>query len=294
MVHIYHKEETAENDAIRHGSNRQTQFDRVNKNNGAIYPKGFDLLIIDNEKADVTNVSATGQFDSIEIINPQNFGHEINRVFNKVGNDRYVIIVKGGTVFLESFVNDLKRFVLNPGTLLQLDIESLIGTLYKEETEITDAILLNNMSFSLKRAGFDRIALCNSIGDIIKLYPQNKRLIFDIDLYKESKRINKTNFVKGRRYVIYGAGKYGEMAFDQIKEIGAEAVCFIDSDTDKHGNTKYDLDVLAPEEIISKRSEWDQVVIAAIAYRDIRDKLYKLGLTYEDILAPVYVVGNGI
>ena len=88
---------------------------------------------------------------------------------------------------------------------------------------------------------------------------------------------------KGKTYAIYGAGVNSYKILNVVNAIGASVRYISDSDETKWGRTWNDIEVISSDELVKKRSEYEQIIIGSFGYyKEIAKALEKKGLV-EDV-----------
>ncbi len=321
-VHLYTKEELPE-DARE---NRKYEYhdnnmNRVSNYNHTIYCEYFPIILMsgeedtaqDIEKAITHNISQTKkmivfvnekveeairvyverlscQTEIIVMQDEGNYGRNLNKAHKLTDGLHPNVILTSGTRLEKNFGEELKQYVINPGTYHYLDNhEGKCSLVQFEKTNRKELfILYSPHSKALRRAGYDGIARCTDSREFSDLWDDSKKVIFDNELLEGRTPANTIEYETGCKYVIFGTGTYGKKAFEDIKKMGAEVVFCCDSSPDKQGCSFYEVPVYGPKHLQEDRGSFDKVVIAALAYHDIREKILENGVTDKDIVAPIF------
>ena len=301
LVNIYHKDESEDKSLIRHNQYHDKEVNRLGADNTSIYPKGFCLIIVQGKGAceeDIQSTleSAKGQFSKIEIIrDSEPLGRRIINDNIAFGNKSYVVIAEAGIEFAADFVESMKKYVINPGVLhiLNANTESENGLpeLIRRILDSSLKIYLYNTSArALAGYGRDRLYDLSDLDSLSNIWDQHKTVTITNDVLANRKVHKKTDILSGTRYVVYGAGQFGKKAFDLIEKANSETIFFIDSNGEKWGSTYLNRDVISPSDALKRCGEYDKVIIAALAYHDIRKRLLAEGFSEDDIIFPVYLI----
>ena len=116
---------------------------------------------------------------------------------------------------------------------------------------------------------------------IVKKWDSTKIIKFESDVIEDS---STTRICENKKYVIYGAGETGKVAYRDIIEAHSKVVMFVDSDCKKWGTQLFDVTIENPDAIMSRRNEYDLVVIASTYYQDIRKTIMDMGLSEKDFI----------
>lgn len=79
-----------------------------------------------------------------------------------------------------------------------------------------------------------------------------------------------------KKYMVFGAGFYGKLAFEQVTP--NQILCFIDNDPDKIGKTFCGKEVISPIEAVKYKNQC-QVLIASLYAESMAQQLEKLGIS---------------
>lgn len=114
----------------------------------------------------------------------------------------------------------------------------------------------------------------------ISEFDSSKNEVFS-EFYNSYKKISK-EYPKSK-FIIYGAGKYGNYIYDLFSNLNW--YCFCDKDTNKQKENYCGLKVISPEELISNHKE-DFVVIGTLDYEnEIHNELISMGFPDDHILS---------
>lgn len=84
------------------------------------------------------------------------------------------------------------------------------------------------------------------------------------------------NFFKDKKIVLYGTGNYGKIMFNYFRSKNIKIECFSDSDKNRWGKYFLNFAIIPPEELLDIDNIC--IVISSMYYKDIINKLIKLGL----------------
>lgn len=320
-VHIYTKEDLPTNiNDNKKFEYHENNMNRLNEQNNIIYPSGFSAIYISNENDSFeeieqciqANEKQTDKFlvfvqdDLLQILKEKydsvsqkimilpkekRFGINLNKAHKILGEESYNLLLTVGSRLAEDFTEKLKKYVINPGTFHylknsnDLDVQCDWIKFTKKDDFF---VLYTSRSYALRNAGYDGISYCNSIEKFAGLWEERKKIIFNNKMLEGQKLVNELEYNPEYKYVIYGTGTYGQKAYEGITRIGGKIAFFCDSNKEKQGKQMFDIPVYAPDKMKEQRTDYDKVVIAALAYRDIREEILKCGLTDEDIVAPIF------
>lgn len=306
LVNIYHKDEKEDKSLIRHNNYHDREQNRLGNNNNSIYPQDFNLVVVgtpSSSEADIrlTLESAKDQFDEIIVVNKcDKLGRSIYRSNLTFGSKAYVVMAEAGITFSDTFTTSMKRYVLNPGVIHKLHLgKNTDGEINGSEIQklVTSSTLgmkrlyiYNTSAKALLGRGEDALIRLKELNEIENLWEERKRIGLTAEVLSGKWIKNKTEILPGKRYAIYGAGAFGEKAMGMVGKYEAFPVFFVDSDEKKWGAKYYGLDIISPEEALRRSSEYDKVIIAALAYHAIKEKMLTTGFTEEEILWPNYLL----
>lgn len=116
----------------------------------------------------------------------------------------------------------------------------------------------------------------------VRLAAENKPIIpelTDENFRKAFAIANGELKVEGKAYAIYGAGVRADHVINAVEKAGGKIVCAIDSNPAKWGIWWKGIMIYSPTEGIDKEKlGYEQIIIAAIYYEEIKNTLIDLGL----------------
>lgn len=214
------------------------------------------------------------------------FGRCLNRVFSKLDSEKERFLLSGSVVLRSGFADEMRKMVLNPGTMHYLDFSKNNG---KENAYVENADRLHSgyigmfsaCAYALKRAGFSIIAKIETVEEFVALWDEKKVISLSRDMEYDCP----DNVIeKGKSYVLYGTGRKGRRTAGIMREKEAIIYAYCDSNEEKWGIEQDGHIIISPEQLIEKRAEYDKVIIASNFYNEIREKLYSLGFKDCDIV----------
>lgn len=317
FVNIYHKDENEDESLIRHNIYHDNDYDRLADSNHSIFPDGFTGVVIDTYAIeDIVNTinSMQGQFKKIlAIIKEEHLeqysmlqypnidvftmdkmlGENLNQILLSLDGRQYVVCAESGIIFRNDFCEILKRYVINPGVFHKsvaggIDSRDLLELISTKDKQRRYMFLFHTAAKALQDDGLSRLRKCVGFTEIEKLWEDNKVIDFGDRVLHGEEISERTVIEPGLRYMIYGAGSYGEKALQLINKYKGEAVGFCDSAEEKWDTSYLGLSVISPDQLIEYRKTYDKVVIGALAYDDIYKKLVHLGIKCDEIIWPLY------
>ncbi|MDO4204087.1 MAG: radical SAM protein [Selenomonadaceae bacterium] len=260
---------------------------RFNNERSILFPKEFNAIIETKEtKCYKTWLDRYGKlFNKIYIISSKCvedsngrtiyvrqddvWGHGFSYAVSKCTDGEPIVYLTDFIEIDEQFINELGKCVLNPGTLM-----------ISKKDDGLRALFFNNAS-SLIRMGLDYVENADSFDKIMERWIQYKVIPFDI---KEIEDLSCKRIERRKKYIIYGAGKTGEMAYKDINNMESEVIMFVDSDRNKWGKKLFEKEINKPEMILKCVGKYDKIVIASTYYQEIRKRILSLGLSEEDYI----------
>ncbi len=324
LVNVYHKDESEDKSLIRHNQYHDKEQNRIGAGNASIYPKTFQLIVegyMESATEDflATLNSARGQFEKIiaiagrsgkgdvlkETVESQGYGNvdvwdydeplgkSLARANVVFGKHAYVVCVTAGAKFKAGFTEMMKRYVLNPGTILSymsggMFVYDDLGILEYDKKMVSSLYIYNTSAEAIQGRGITELETETNFDGVKLLWDKHKRITINKDLMTGAKIRNKATVVPGMRYAVYGAGDFGRKARDIIAREGAKIAFYVDSDEEKWGGTYLGHDIVSPDGAAKRRDEFDKVMIAALAYGEIKRTLFKNGFMDDDIAWPLY------
>lgn len=96
--------------------------------------------------------------------------------------------------------------------------------------------------------------------------------------------------------IIYGAGRYGEINYNTLKQSGIIPVAFCDRDEQLRGKTKFDIPIIGIEDLIKVADKYLTVISlkSPRICKEIEQDLLKRGIPEENLLIPEasLLIGN--
>lgn len=213
-------------------------------------------------------------------------GVEFNNIFKESDWENYIVVTSSKVLLADSFHDNLKNYILNPGTLHYIDFSQPCSrdTKYiKNADQLTSgfAAILNKEASSLRKIGFDGVANSETFQDIRNHWQRNKI----VELSKNMDCNCPDNQIQNDlKYALYGVEDYSNGVVKQLAETMAELICVVDSDANKWGCDFHGKVIQKPEYLAAHRGEFDKVLIGSwIHYCEIKDKLFKLGFTVKEM-----------
>lgn len=110
----------------------------------------------------------------------------------------------------------------------------------------------------------------------IKCETHREILLRGISLEQERKnRIIQMLFTK--KIIIWGIGNNGCMIYNRLKTHNIDIYAFCDNDETKWGSTKYEIEVISPENLLKQKDEECLIVVATIHENEIEEQLLQMG-----------------
>lgn len=281
---------------------------RFNGQKSVLYPESFDAIVDLNHKNEITEIELWMEnqgraFENIFLI--VDCDEQYSRLQNLYEDNRKICILKRGAVWGNSFAyavrhcktlqpiwyfsellyikeecyESLRDTVINPGTLHYIDLGKQPCD-YLEKNAATGILAFyHKEADSLKQAGMDFIANAGSFDDIIRVWNVNKIVTILSDMIEDSSGMR---IQKKKTYAVYGAGITGHSALRQIQKNNSVAVFFVDTNPEKWGMQIEGIPVIAPQELVTRRKDYSQIVIASTYFKEIKEKLENMGFKEAD------------
>lgn len=281
---------------------------RFNGQKSVLYPESFDAIVDINHKNEILEIeqwmeSQGRVFESIFLIV---FCEDLyNRLQSLYSGNRKIGILKRDAVWgrsyayalrhchalqpiwyfsdllyiKENFYKSLKDTVINPGTLHYVDLRSRSCDCLERNAAAGVLALFHKEAVSLKRAGMDFIANAGCFDEIIRVWDTNKIVPMSWKMIEDSSGMR---IQSNKVYAVYGAGITGHSALRQIWKNNSEAVFFVDTNPEKWGMRIEGIAVESPQELINRRKDYSQIVIASTYFKEIKEKLEAMGFGEED------------
>ena len=207
------------------------------------------------------------------------WGIKINKVFRnyKEGKNPFYVLINYKTILSKSFDDGLKKYVLNPGSILVPSNDDDAVFTFGENI---DAIF-SPRALAIKRATAPAIAKCESVTDFISFWDEEKVIPLDLRCFTN----DEYQVEEGVRYAIYGCGPTAENLLCNFAP--GQIVMAIDSNCDKWGEKFHDFVIESPETLLKKKNEYDKVFITSKSFFEIKDKLIEMGIEMSKIVSSI-------
>ena len=179
----------------------------------------------------------------------------------------------------EEFYEDIRNSVINPGTLHYINLEKHSSDILETDSNSGCIAMYHKEAGALKEAGIDFISNAAGFDEILKIWNPEKIIKMSFEMIEDTSVMRIQN---DKVYAVYGAGKTGYSALQQIRESNSKAIFFVDTDSKKWGKYIEGIPVAAPQELVTRRKEFSQVVIASAYFKEIKEELERLGFMAED------------
>ena len=271
---------------------KKSFFSRQEEKFAAFYEARFDKerSVLFPEKLIGVRIEGVGEdinqdvFDeSLILPNGSCFGADLDRILRDCSWEDYVVLYSNNVRFSKDFANELKSMVLNPGTLLWLDLKENGGkeNRYVENAASLDAgfvAVLNKSASSLLKFGRDRLLGTTEIQHIVNMWDAKKVVRLSEEMIPT---IPETVISADKRYALFGTGYWVE---EYLKEHDLNLTCVVDSSEKKQGQHFHGVLIESPDILRSKRDHFDKVVIGSKAYYpEIKKTLLNMGFRIDDL-----------
>ncbi len=275
--------------------------DRFNEERSSLYYKEFvGIYDIDSYEDYETLKGDNELFSEVYVLAPQgvserikadgdvhcyskdehSFGYVFWNALHEKDHNAYAICVSGRCE-VRGAIGRLSELVLNPGTLLYRSFDEDMKDSYFAAQAGATVMLVNPTAHSIRDAGWDRIIKMHSLSDIRGIWQKNK--VFDFSPSTEGS-VPVTEIKKGKRYVVYGAGRKAEDTMDYIRQGGGEVTLLTDPAEVLQKRLVAGFVVQAPDYLKDHRDEYDIVMIAVGPYYlQAKKYLLSIGLTCDEM-----------
>ena len=226
------------------------------------------------------------QDETTEVLAERTFGRVLNRAMKRCGDGEYLVTHTSKVRFAENFQENLKGYIINPGTMHYIGFLAQTGTpndFIRNAGVLKEghAALFSREAQSLRTLGFDRIAQLRDLGELVSHWPPEKVLEFSnamICVIPETLSAEK-------RYVLYGAGARGQDILRKLLNMGNPPVLVVDGNPEKWGTVTQGCTIEQPDKILEHQDRFDMVVIGNAAFsEEIKERLRAMGLGEEEML----------
>lgn len=286
---------------------------RFHSSKSVLYPHGFDVVYhftqtFTEHEIQKAICSVKGHFENVYIIcentsvlnmcktilnedlvtmffnmELKTYGKILQEILGTKKNKNYIVAFSGDIYPRNTFVDDMKKYVFNPGVLIYSKTGEKTKFLekwlqYGSKIEKCKMVIMNSWASSLKNYDSTKI---NSLEDVVTYWKEEKILHFDENLFYEPPE---TVIHKNKNYAIYGNGLQSNRIYESIKKGMAEFVCIVDSDKSKQGGEFQGTIVQRPEYLQEQKSKIDYILIGSIYYyAEIKQEILKLGFSEKQI-----------
>ncbi|MCI8574548.1 MAG: hypothetical protein HFF89_08955 [Oscillibacter sp.] len=222
----------------------------------------------------------------IEILTENTFGRALNRAMKNCKDGEYLVAHTSNARFAENFQENLKGYIINPGTMHYIDFSKQAGgandfILNASELKGGCAALFSREAQSLRMLGFDRVSQLQDLQELVSRWIPEKVLEFSNEMIC----VIPETLSPGKRYVLYGAGARGQDILRKLLNMGNPPVLVVDGDTEKWGTVTQGCTIEEPDKVLEYRDRFDAVVIGSAAFsEEIKERLRAMGLKDEEML----------
>lgn len=214
------------------------------------------------------------------------FGRMLNRAFSWMDADREWVAFTGNLVLSEAFLPRMAEMVLNPGTMHYINLSQKENpkNLYIDNygTENHGFVAMFSVkSAALKKAGFSGISELKDFREMLSFWEKHKIILLDEEMEYDCPD---NTIEKGKKYVLYGTGKKSVRTAGFVREKQASIYAYCDSSGEKWGTVHDGHVILSPAQLVEKRQDYYKIIIASNFYNEIRETLYGLGFTDQDLI----------
>lgn len=260
--------------------------DRFNIKKTVLYPKkviGIQVSHIGEPTQD-----GIGIFDDNYIVTDQetdcgkNLGVQLYKIFKKYSWKEWFVIYSGQIELSEELLSEIKQMVWNPGTLVYLDLTNDIteNKYIQNKTDLNGGFIavLNTNASSLKAFGTDRLLRVKDFKEILNVWDSKKVVLFSDHMGDMTPNLE---ISPNKKYAVFGTGFWIEQF---LKDNRIQLVCAVDSDEGKWNTDFHGVVIEKPEVLMSKRKEYDEVIIGSHAYySEIKQTLLGMGFQLNEI-----------
>ncbi|MFI3175844.1 MAG: hypothetical protein R3Y53_11735, partial [Bacillota bacterium] len=268
----------------------ESVYDKFSENS-KLYPKAFQAIVFSSEldeavlddlfftqfqttyclcKTDTEKATVTmEQSDRFLVYSLEN-QDDMKALLTLQKQGIYVAVFGGNLLPKPDFVEQLTKFVFNPGALLYTNdtkdnemLERFVTV--KGEGEFA---LFNRAASSLKRLGGDFSSI-RTIFDMKDIWIPEKVIAVDADLFPKNTFMQ---VQKCLRYAMYGTGIKAKEDIVAIRNDGGIIACVFDGNAEKRGTTFEGVTIDSSENIVARRDEFDIIVIASFQYYEEIEK----------------------
>lgn len=201
------------------------------------------------------------------IQNGEGFGARLNDVIGR--DSEWILLKKDGNVDTSQIKEMVGRVIWNPGTLH-------LGEGY---------VFFSRNALSVRQMSHVSIANMKSLEEFIGSWQPDKLVVLsDID---EKTKFRRASIEAGKRYVIWGAGLYGEYISDAVRCSGGRLAAVVDRSRDKQGTVFVGVEVKSPEYLVECPMEYDWLIVAHFTrFEEIEKEAIELGIEKKRIRLP--------
>lgn len=244
---------------VRKQSYLDGYFARFNEKNDWLNPKGFVVM---------------------DISQGRTFGEQVVKAISTAKKGEFVILTEDGAKLKDGCMDYLKQYVLNPGSILIAD-ES-----YDLEEELGTGILavFSPEALAVKKATYPVLRDVESLEELSQLWESQKRVTLNKQCFEDSDYRIEPNV----RYALYGAGNSAETILGSFEDGQIVMVC--DSSSDKWGTDFFGFSIVSPQQLCSRKNEFDKIFVSSIYFYEIKTQLMELGFRTEQIVTSLMIV----
>jgi len=207
-------------------------------------------------------------------------GRRINKAIAAAKKGEFILLHTADSKLKEGYVDYLKEYILNPGTILvadeTYDMEEILGS--------GVCAIFSPKAFALKKATFPRIAQIETVQQLVQLWDKSKCVPLVQSIFcDETYRID-----PDMKYAFYGVGIAAKELMENFSD--SQVMMVSDTDPEKWGKEFCGYTIVSPDELFERKEEFQKIFVGSRHYIEIRAALVERGFNRENIVTSLLTI----
>lgn len=250
-------------------------FVKVLKNNINALEKFIVITSSEEDKAAMEKSLPFGDKINYYVENKAIYGTMLTKALRNLNADKnpFVVLLNTNTELIEKGEEALKKYVLNPGTILVEDENKNGVSWFGKNIDV----VFSPRALALRKATQPTIARLENVEQLKGLWSSEKTVIFN----DENFIYHQYDIEKDKKYVLYGCGPTAEELYPEFDD--SQILCVTDSDSEKWGKDFHGHEIINPKKLLELDGKYDKIFITSKFYYEIKEVLLGMGIDASKI-----------
>ena len=214
--------------------------------------RGFDRVFVITEKdAQKETIESWEISKVLKIVSfeGQKFGYALYEIMKLLNDRKNAVIFTSDVKIDEACTGELKKMIINPGTMHYIRPEKKYSNQFFSIDESTGfCAMFTTIAQSIKEMGFDTILNADGFDEIVKAWEVKKVVEFSESMEYDCPD---NRIMAGKKYILYGTGRNSCHARDIVEEGQGIIVDYCNSFKEEQGKEFNGKMIISPEELVS-------------------------------------------